>query len=860
MNYFGKVFTAAALLVSCSQNMFAQHAPAAEQPSTAPAAKAAPDFPEDAPMMQGSSEPRLYYIRKINIHGVQYLNADMLKSSAGLIEGDSIYLPSSFISNAISRLWSQRFFSDVKIGADIEGDSLDLEVFLKERPRVNNWAFEGIPRGKKTDLLEKLKLRRGGELSDYVIDKNRKLIKEYWSEKGFRNAEVDVRIENDTVRPQMVNVTFVIDRKDKVKIGQINFIGNTEFTDKRLRRTFKKTHQKSINIFKGTKLNETDYAADKELLIDFYNSKGYRNANILRDSIYPINEKRLGIDIEVSEGNKYYIRNVSWVGNSVYTTEDLQQMFGVESGDTYDKKTIQKRLGIGKEANPEEMSVSSLYQNQGYLTSQIDPAETIIGTDSIDIEVKIFEGKQFTINEVGITGNQRVDDEVIRRELYTRPGELYDRSMLMQTIRMLGSMGHFNPEAIAPDIKPVSSELVNVNWALEEQASDQFNIAGGWGSGTFVGSVGITLNNLSVKNFFKKGAWRPYPMGQNQRLSLSAQTNGTYYKAFAFSFTDPWLGGKKPNSFTLSAHISEQNNAYYVWQSATQYFRTYGVAAGLGKRLNWPDPYFTFYAEASYERFKLKNWNTFGMTNGAANLLSLKLVFARSSVDQPLYPRRGSEFSASVQATPPYSLWDGKDYRMLEQLASNSSTSDAANQERYRWVEFHKWQFKAQWYQTLSKNSNLVLMLKAEMGYLGAYNKYKVSPFERFEVGGDGMSGYNIYGIDIISMRGYEDGALDPTSDYSRGYNKYTAELRYPVILKPSSTIYVLGFLEGGNAFESWKKFSPFKIKRSAGFGVRLYLPVVGMLGIDWGYGFDAPANSTSKSGSQFHFVLGQQF
>ena len=860
MNYFGKVFTAAALLVSCSQNMFAQHAPAAEQPLTAPAAEAAPDFPEDAPMMQGSSEPRLYYIRKINIHGVQYLNADMLKSSAGLIEGDSIYLPSSFISNAISRLWSQRFFSDVKIGADIEGDSLDLEVFLKERPRVNNWAFEGIPRGKKTDLLEKLKLRRGGELSDYVIDKNRKLIKEYWSEKGFRNAEVDVRIENDTVRPQMVNVTFVIDRKDKVKIGQINFIGNTEFTDKRLRRTFKKTHQKSINIFKGTKLNETDYAADKELLIDFYNSKGYRNANILRDSIYPINEKRLGIDIEVSEGNKYYIRNVSWVGNSVYTTEDLQQMFGVESGDTYDKKTIQKRLGIGKEANPEEMSVSSLYQNQGYLTSQIDPAETIIGTDSIDIEVKIFEGKQFTINEVGITGNQRVDDEVIRRELYTRPGELYDRSMLMQTIRMLGSMGHFNPEAIAPDIKPVSSELVNVNWALEEQASDQFNIAGGWGSGTFVGSVGITLNNLSVKNFFKKGAWRPYPMGQNQRLSLSAQTNGTYYKAFAFSFTDPWLGGKKPNSFTLSAHISEQNNAYYVWQSATQYFRTYGVAAGLGKRLNWPDPYFTFYAEASYERFKLKNWNTFGMTNGAANLLSLKLVFARSSVDQPLYPRRGSEFSASVQATPPYSLWDGKDYRMLEQLASNSSTSDAANQERYRWVEFHKWQFKAQWYQTLSKNSNLVLMLKAEMGYLGAYNKYKVSPFERFEVGGDGMSGYNIYGIDIISMRGYEDGALDPTNDYSRGYNKYTAELRYPVILKPSSTIYVLGFLEGGNAFESWKKFSPFKIKRSAGFGVRLYLPVVGMLGIDWGYGFDAPANSTSKSGSQFHFVLGQQF
>jgi len=852
MNYFGKIFTAAVTFVLCCTNIFAQ-----EQNPADTAASSKPAFPENAPMMRQDGSQKLYYIRDINIHGVQYLNSDILKSSAGLIAGDSIYLPSNFIANAISRLWSQRFFSDVKIGAQIEGDSLDLEVFLKERPRVNNWDFEGISKGKKKDLLEKLKLKRGSELSDYIIDKNKKLIKAYWSEKAFRNTEVDVRITNDTLRPQMVNVTFLIDRKNKVKIGKINFTGNEQFKDKRLRRTFKKTHQKSINIFRGAKLNENDYEEDKDLLIDFYNSRGYRNATIVRDSIYPINDKRLGIDLEVSEGNKYYIRNVSWVGNSVYETNDLQQMFGVSKGDTYDKKSMHKRLGIGKETDPEAMSVSSLYQNNGYLMSQIEPAETIIGPDSIDIEVK-----QFQINEVGITGNQRVDDEVIRRELRTFPGELYDRSLLMQTIRTLGSMGHFNPETIMPDIKPVSDRLVNVNWPLEEQASDQFNIAGGWGSGTFVGSVGITLNNLSVKNFFKKGAWRPYPMGQNQRLSVSAQTNGTYYKAFALSFTDPWLGGKKPNSFTISAHFSEQNNAYYVWQKSTQYFRTYGVAAGLGKRLNWPDPYFTLYGEASYERFSLKNWNTFGMTNGAANLLSLKLVFARNSVDQPIYPRRGSEFSASVQFTPPYSLWDGKDYKKLEQLANstNSTTADKANQERYRWVEFHKWQFKAQWFQALTKNSNLVLMLKAEMGYLGNYNKHKVSPFERFEVGGDGMSGYNIYGIDIISMRGYEDGALDPTSDYSVGYNKYTAELRYPVILKPSSQIYVLGFLEGGNAFESWKKFSPFKIKRSAGFGVRLYLPVVGMLGIDWGYGFDAPAGSTKKSGSQFHFVLGQQF
>ena len=860
MNYSGKIFTAAAALVLCCSNIFAQ-----EQNPQDTTAAPKPAISENAPMFRSEGEPRLYYIRNVNVHGVQYLNPEILKSSAGLIAGDSVYLPSNFISNAISRLWSQRFFSDVKIGAEIEGDSLDLEVLLKERPRVYNWEFEGISKGKKKDLLEKLKLKRGSELSDYVIDKNKKLIHNYWAEKGFRNTEVDVRIDNDTLRPgQAVTVTFLIDRKEKVKIGKINFVGNEQFNDKRLRRTFKKTHQKSINFFKGTKLNENDYEADKELLIDFYNSRGYRNATIVRDSIYPINEKRLGIDLEVSEGNKYYIRNVSWVGNSVYETEGLQQMFGVKKGDIYDKKTMHKQLGIGKETDPEAASVSSLYQNEGYLMSQIEPAETIIAPDSIDIEVKVFEGKQFTINEVGITGNQRVDDEVIRRELDTRPGELYNRALLMRTIRLLGSMGHFNPEAIMPDIKPVSNELVNINWPLEEQASDQFNIAGGWGSGTFVGSVGITLNNLSIKNTFKKGAWRPYPMGQNQRLSLSAQTNGTYYKAFAFSFTDPWMGGKKPNSFTLSAHFSEQNNAYYVWQTSTQYFRTYGVAAGLGKRLNWPDPYFTFYAEASYERYALKNWSSFVMTNGAANLASIKLVFGRNSVDQPIYPRRGSEFSASVQATLPYSLWDGKDYKKLEQIANSSSSTtaeaDRANQERYRWVEFHKWQFKAQWFQSFLKNSNLVLMLKAEMGYLGSYNKYKVSPFERYEVGGDGMSGYNIYGIDIIAMRGYEDGALDPGSNYSRGYNKYTAELRYPIILKPSSQIYVLGFLEGGNAFDSWKKFSPFKIKRSAGFGVRLYLPVVGMLGIDWGYGFDAPANSSTKSGSQFHFVLGQQF
>lgn len=808
--------------------------------------------PQDAQYLD-SKEPKMYHIRKVNIHGVKYLNHDILRSASGLIPGDSVYLPGPFIQNAANRLWMQRYFEDIQIGATIEGDSLDLEVVLKERPRVMNWKIAGVPKSKSADLISELKLKRGYELSDYVIDKNARLIKKHFSDKGFRNCEVTATFENDSVVKQGVNVTFHVKKNARVRIGNITFDGNDNFDDKRLARAFKKTHKPSIKFWQSTKLLEKDYEEDKELLIDFYNSKGFRNAHIISDSIYSIDEKRLGIHINLKEGNKYYIRNVSWVGNSKYETEQLSQMLAVKSGDVYDKKSIHKRLGIGKEQNPDDMSIQSLYQNDGYLVSQIEPAEIVVGTDSLDLEIRIFEGKQFTINNVGISGNMRVDDEVIRRELYTRPGELYNRALLMQTMRTLAGMQHFNEETIAPDIKLVqgATDLVDINWPLEEKASDQFNIAAGWGSGTFVGSVGITLNNLSVRNFFKKGAWRPYPMGQNQRLSISGQTNGTYYKALSLSFSDPWLGGRKPNSLTISGHLSESNDAYYPWQEANTFFRSYGLAIGMGKRLSWPDPYFQLYAELSYLRYGLKGYTSFIMENGHANTLALKFVLGRNSTDQPIYPRRGSDISFSLQITPPFSAMDGKDY----------SDNTLSEQDRWRWIEFHKWQFKAQWFQPLTRNNNLVLMAKAEMGFLGHYNKNKVSPFERFQVGGDGMTGYSIYGVDIISLRGYEDGDLDPVGTrYSVGYNKYTLELRYPIILKPSSQIYVIGFLEGGNGFSSWKDFSPFKIKRSAGVGVRLYLPIVGMLGIDWGYGFDPAAGQTSKSGSQFHFVIGQNF
>ena len=811
-----------------------------------------PQFDRNAPVLSANAEPRLYYIRKVNIHGIRFRDKDLLLSTSGLIPGDSLYLPSTFISDAITRLWGQRYFSDVEIGANIEGDSIDLEVFLQERPRVRSWNFEGdrISRSKQKDLTDELKLKAGTELSDYVIDKNEKLIKKHFIAKGFRNVDVTTRIENDPIRQNMVNVTFRIDRNEKVRVGSITFSGNTQFKEKRLRRTFKKTHQKSLNFFRNTKLNEEDYKEDKNLLIDFYNSQGYRNATIISDSVYSINPERIGIHIDLSEGEKFYIRDIKWIGNSIYPTDELQQIFGVKKGDTYDKKSMHKRLGIGREMDPDGMSVSTLYQNNGYLMSQIEPSEIVVGKDSIDLEIKVFEGKPFTVNEVGISGNNRVDDEVIRRELYVYPGELYNRALLMRTLRMLMGMGHFDAEQLQPDIQPISSDKVNINFPLVETASDQFNVAGGWGSGSFVGSVGITLNNLSTRNLFKKGTWTPYPMGQNQKFSISGQTNGTYYKAIAASFTDPWVGGHKPNSLTVSGHWSEQNNAYYVWQSATMYFRSFGLAAGLGKRLKWPDPNFSLYLEAQYTRYSLKNWNYFIMSNGVANELSLKVALSRSTVDQPIYPRSGSEFSAILTLTPPYSLWDGRDY-------SDASMPDRV---RYKWIEYHRWQLNARWFLPISRNNKLVLMAGAEMGFLGHYNKNKVSPFERFEVGGDGMSGYTIYGVDIIRLRGYENGALDPTNDYSIGYNKYTMELRYPVILKESSQIYVLGFLEGGNGFDSWKSFSPFKIKRSAGLGVRLYLPIVGLLGLDWGWGFDAPAGSTRRSGSQFHFTMGQTF
>ena len=518
----------------------------------------------DAPIADYNA-PKRYIVNKVTVSGVKFLDPEIIANTSGLHKGDTIMLPSDYISSAMRKMWSQRYFSDVRILAEPVGDSVNFEIYLQERPRVFKWNIVGVNKSEKSELIDKkLKLKRGSELSEFVINTNSDAIKKYFDEKGFQNAEVSVEQVNDTTVHNAVNVTFVVNKKSRVKIGKISFEGNEVFSDKRLRKTFKKTHQKGINIFRATKLKRKEYEEDKENLLDYYNSRGYRNAVIVKDSIYPINDKRIGISLTVDEGRKFYYRNVSWLGNSVYDTKTLNDMLGVVKGTAYDRKSLHKQLGIGRETNPEEMSVSSLYQNSGYLFSQIEPQEVVVGEDSVDLIIKVYEGKQARVNDVNFTGNYRVDDKVIRRELYVRPGELYDRSMLMATLRQLSQMQHFDPEKLQPNIVPVSNELVDLSFPLEEKASDKFEVSGGWGSGMFVGSVGVQLNNFSIRNLFKGNEWRPYPSGQNQQLAIKGQTNGTYYKAISLNFTEPWLRIEETDLADLPGAVARRPQAQFA--------------------------------------------------------------------------------------------------------------------------------------------------------------------------------------------------------------------------------------------------------------------------------------------------------
>ena len=835
------------------------------------------------------TRPRKYIVGDVAVEGNTYFSSNQIVSQTGLLKGRELTIPGDDITSAIRKLTSRGFFEDVGIYIDHFSparDSVYLTIKIMERPRVSKYTYTGIKSSEKKDLQERLNLRRGGEFSDYVKESSIGIIKRYYAEKGYLLCEVDVQTQKDSMVRHAIQVNFDIDKGPKVRIKDINFIGNEHVSDYTLAKSMKKTKSnKFYNFFNSKKFNEKEYPEDKKNLISAFNEAGYRDARIVRDSVYLVDvvsksgkvKKRICIDLEFDEGDKYYFRNVTWTGNSVYSAEALNEVLKIQKGDVYDKVSLQKRLyGGGKQT---DYDISKLYRDNGYLFFQLSPVETNIQNDSVDVEIRISEGKQATINNIVINGNDLTNEKVVRRQIYTRPGYLFSQSDFERSIREISSLGQFDPEAIMSEggYSIVPNQLdntVDLIYNVTEKPSSQLELSGGWGGNTFVATVGVSFNNFSTQRFFDKNAWRPVPLGDAQNLAFRFQTNGTYYTALTASFTEPWLFGKKPTSLNLSAYYTRQTNSYLALNilSHDRQMEVFGFSASLGKRLKWPDSYFVLYNGLSWQTYKLTNWYSgyFIFDDGLANNLSYTLNLSRNSTDQMIYPRSGSEFSASLSLTPPYSLfrkYDFDDDGNKFQVPSYKDVdySKWTSQNRYRWIEYHKWKFSAAQYIKLV--GDLVLMTKAQFGYLGYYNRNGgYSPFEGFLLGGDGMSGYSTYGSDVISLRGYENYSLTPylpTNYNSNGYayagnvyDKFTVELRYPVILQPQSTIYVLGFLEGGNCWSDIRKFNPFQIYRSAGVGVRVFLPMVGLIGVDWGYGFD----SNSIGGSQFHFIIGQQF
>ena len=804
--------------------------------------------------------PEEYTIAGITVSGVKFLEPNALIGISGLRIGQKVEIPGEVVTAAVKKLWDQGLFSDVKITVTgKEGENIWLDIYLQERPRLSSIKFEGIRKSEETDLLEKLSLPGGSQVTAHLLNRAERTIKDHYIEKGFLNVSVDIVQKDDPDMPNNVVLNFIINKNEKVKIEQILFEGNDFFADKRLRRVMKDTKQKDLNIFKGSKFIEEKYEEDRTKLVEFYNENGFRDFRVLGDSTYALEDGKMVLVVKVNEGNQYYLRNVDWVGNSIYTKDQLTRVFNFPSGEVYNQTMIDKRLNVDDDA------VSSLYLNYGYLFSRLTPVEKNVEGDSIDLEVRIYEGEPATLNNVIITGNTRTNEHVARRELFTLPGDLFSKDNLIRSARQVAVLGHFDPEKINP--QPLLNQVdgtVDLLYALEEKANDQFEISGGWGAGMLVGTVGVRFNNFAIRNFFKWNEWRPYPSGDGQSLQIRAQSNGRVYQSYNVSFIEPWLGGKKPNTLSISAFRSLMTNGSKKGEDDRQAMIIDGASVGFGKRLEWPDNYFSVYYEASYQRYVLDRYSQFQFlfTNGTANLASLSARITRFSAGpNTIFPRTGSTFSLSLQATPPYSAISGKDM------------SSVTDEEKYKWIEFYKAVFKADYYLPLDNQQKLILNARAAFGYLGFYNKdIGPSPFENFYVGGDGMTGYSFYGREVIALRGYTNGSLTPRIEKTENgvlrrvesgnvYSKLTMELRYPISLNPQATIYGLAFLEAGRAWYDIRDFNPFRMSRSAGIGLRANLPMFGLLGIDWGYGFDSAVYGTSEdSGSQFHFVIGQQF
>lgn len=816
-------------------------------------------FAQEKQEIVNYSMPEEYTIGGISVTGVRFLDTNALIGISGLRIGEEVTIPGDAVTTAVQKLWQQGLFSDVKISIDkIVSDSVYLDIYLQERPRISSVKYNGMKNSETQDLIKKINLPIGSQITAYLLNTAEKIIKDHFVEKGFLNTTVDFIQKDDPDQPNNVTLTINVDKKEKVKIGNIKFVGNEYFTESKLRRQLKKTKKKNLNFFRASKFIQDKYDEDKEKLYTFYNDNGFKDFTILSDSVYPISEDRIGLVIKIDEGKQYFLRNVTWVGNSVYRKEDLEKVFNVKKGAIYNQSMIDDRLNGSGGAQD---AVSNLYQDFGYLFSRLTPVEAKVDHDSVDLEIRIYEGDQAYLNNVIIAGNTRTNEHVARRELYTYPGDLFSKDKIIRSIRQLGVLGHFDPEKINPTPLPdITNGTVDLLYKLEEKADDQFEISGGWGAGMLVGTIGVRFNNVSIRHFLDLKEWHPYPSGDGQSVSIRAQSNGRIYQSYNLSFVEPWLGGKNPNSFTVSLYRSVMTNGKKKGEDGRQSMLIDGASVGLGKRLSWPDDYFSIYGEFSYQRYNLNNYNVyrFLFENGTSNLISFTAKLTRFSTSPNLiYPRSGSSFTLSVQATPPYSAISGKDM------------SNVTDQVKYNWIEFHKWTFKADYYYPITKNDKLVLNARFSFGYLGYYNK-KIgpSPFENFYIGGDGMTGYSFYGREVIALRGYTNGSLtptDPATGVSSGnvYSKITFELRYPITLNPSATIYVLSFLESGKAWYQLNEYNPFKMNRSAGIGVRANLPMFGLLGVDWGYGFDPvdnPSAYPNANHSQFHFVIGQQF
>ena len=842
--------------------------------------------------------PKSYEIAGIRVEGINHVDDYIIIANSGLSIGERVEVPGSILTAATKRLWRQGLYSSVKITAEkIAGDKIWLLISLRQQPRLTELRFTGVRGGEKKDILERLGMISGQQITPNIVSRATQIIKDYFASKGFKNADVKITQVNDLSKDNQVFLDVDVDKNSKVKVHKIYVSGNDVLSDRKVKRAMKKTNEKNdlIKLFSQKKFVESDYKDDKNRIIEKYNSLGYRDARIVSDSVVRYDDNTVDVFLEVEEGNKYYISDINWVGNTVYPTDVLNNILGIYPGDVYNQPLLEKRLRTDDDA------VSNYYLDNGYLFFELIPIEENIKGDSIALQMRVMEGPQATINKVVINGNDQLFEKVVRRELRVRPGDLFSKSDLMRSAREIATTGHFNPENM--DIRPEPNEndgTVDIVFNLESKANDKVQLSFGWGQTGVTGQVSLSFSNFSIKNLFNPGSYRGIiPRGDGQTFSISAQTNAKYYQSYAISFFDPWFGGKRPNALSFSVDYSRStginssfynnswynsgyynslyyggsygyNNTGYYYQNAydpNKVLQMAGVSLGFGTRLSWPDDYFQFQASLSYRWYYLKNWEyLYYMNNGVSNSLMLGLSLSRTSIDQPIYPRRGSSFSVDVTLTPPASLFSGhKDWKLLAEQSARTNTDteqrEAAAKEMYKWIEYWKVKFKSRTYTPLTDPEGswtLVLMTRADFGLLGSWNKWFKTPFETFYFGGDGMSGSYTYATETIAMRGYENGQFTPWGYEGYAYGRFGMELHFPFMLQPSTTIYALAFAEAGNCWTSVKEFSPFNLKRSAGVGVRLYLSMLGMLGIDWGYGFDKVWGT--RGGSQLHFVLGQEF